>query len=200
MASKQETLVDYAKKHGVIRARDLASVGVSRSVLRSLVDSGTLVRVGRGLYSLRDYSFTEAHTIVEAVRTQSKGVVCLSSALSFHGIGTQQPHEVWLAIPYGARVAVRGSVPIRVVVMKNPAYLAGIETHKLEGIDVSIYSVAKTVADCFKFRNKIGHDVAVEALREVLNSKRSTRDDIYRYAKINRVEAVIRPYLEALSQ
>ena len=158
-----------------------------------------MVRSGRGLYTLAGYEVTEAHSLVEAVRAQSKGVVCLISALSFHGIGTQQPHQVWIAVPYGARISKNDAVPMRAVVMRSPGHEVGIETHRLEGVDVPVYSVAKTIADCFKFRGTVGLDVAIEALREALHERRCNRDDLRRYAEIDRVYKMMRPYMEALS-
>jgi predicted transcriptional regulator of viral defense system len=155
-------------------------------------------KAGRGLYTLTDYDVTEHHTLVEAVRAQSKSVICLLSALSFHGLGTQIPHEVWVSIPYGARIS-KTTVPMRVVVLRPPAYEAGIDIHQIEGVDVPVYSVAKTIADCFKFRSKVGIDVAIEALREALRERRCHRDEIRKYALINRVEKIMRPYMESLS-
>lgn len=156
-------------------------------------------RVSRGLYTLANYEATEAHTLVEAVNSQSKAVVCLLSALSFYGIGTQIPFQVWLAIPYGTRISKREYPPRQIVVMRPSSYEAGVELHSIEGIDVPIYNIAKTVADCFKFRNKIGLDVAIEALREVLAERRCGREEIRHYAWTNRVENVMRPYMEAMA-
>jgi predicted transcriptional regulator of viral defense system len=197
--SIDEQILEIARQRGVVRAGDLLAGGSTSHDLRRLVAQGILSRVGRGLYTLSGFEFTEAHGIVEAVQAQSKAVVCLLSALAFHVIGTQQPHQAWLAIPYGARISQNRTVPTRVVVMRPSAYEHGIEVHRLEGVDVPIYSVAKTVADCFKFRNTVGLDVAIEALREALRDRRCTREDIRQFARIDRVEKVMRPYMEALS-
>ena len=199
MTEKQERVLALARAQGVIRPSDLKQVGATSSQLRGLVASGTITRSARGLYRLSDHEFTESHSLVEAVRKQSKGVVCLLSALSFHEIGTQLPYQVWLAVPYGTRIAKSNGVPLRVVVATSPGYEAGIESHLIEGVDVAVYSIAKTVADCFKFRNKIGLDVALEALREVLRERRCNRDELRQYAKTNRVENIMRPYMEAMS-
>jgi predicted transcriptional regulator of viral defense system len=193
-----QSLIELAHNQGVIRPRDVSSLGVDRWDIRRLVDSGVMVRTSRGLYRLADYEVTESHSLVEAVQAQSNAVICLLSALNFHGLGTQLPHQIWVAIPYGARITKKISVPMRAVVMRPPAYDAGIEDHRLEGIEVQVYGVAKTIADCFKFRNKVGLDVALEALREALRERRCSRDEILRYAKIDRIENVIRPYLEAM--
>lgn len=190
---------EIAAQRGVLHTADFAALGATSYELRKLVAQGVLNRVGRGLYSLSDFEVTEAHGIVEAVQAQSKGVVCLLSALAFHVIGTQQPHQVWLAIPYGARISQNRPAPTRVVVMRPSAYEHGIEVHRLEGVEVPIYSVAKTVADCFKFRNTVGLDVAIEALREALRERRCTREEIRKYARIDRVEKIMRPYMEALA-
>jgi predicted transcriptional regulator of viral defense system len=158
-----------------------------------------MVRSAPGLYALCDYDVTSAHTLVEAVQAQAKGVVCLKSALNFHGIGTQLPHQVWLSVPYGSRITAKRSVPMQIIVMRLPGYESGIEIHELEGVTVPMYSIPKTISDCFKFRNKVGLDVALEALREALHDKRCTREEIRQFAKLNRVENIMRPYMEALS-
>lgn len=188
------------QNQGVVRPRDLAVLGMDTHDLRRLVADGLLIRSGRGIYTPADYEITEAHSLVEAIQTQSKGVVCLLSALSLHQLGTQLHHQVWVAIPFGARVTANETVPMRIVVMRAPAYGAGIEIHRLEGVDVPVYSIAKTIADCFKFRNKIGLDVALEALRDALRDRRCSREEIRTYAKINRVERIMAPYMEALSR
>jgi len=197
MPTKREEILAIAKKRGVIRARDL--VGIDGAFLRRLRDEGVLTKSARGLYSLADYDITEAHSLVEAVQAQAKGVVCLLSAVSFHGLGTQLPFQVWLAVPNGSRISKIEPVPLRIVVIKKDAFEAGIEKHVIEGVTVPIYSVAKTVADCFKFRNKIGLDVAIEVLRAAIRDRRCSRDEIRKHARIDRVERVMQPYLEALS-
>lgn len=199
MTFKQEQVLALARKQGIIRAADISSIGATRSHLRSLVGAGHLTRVERGLYRLNEFDFTESHSLVEAVRRQSRGVICLLSALSFHNIGTQQPHQVWLTVPYGSRIAKSGGVSQKIIVATSPGYESGIETHIIEGVEVPVYSIAKSVADCFKFRNKIGIDVAIEALREVMRDRRCSIADIYTFAKIDRVVKVIRPYMEALA-
>lgn len=193
-----QQLLALAQEQGVIRPRDLVGHGLSAAPLRRLVRDGVMIRTGWGRYTLANYDTTEFHSLVEAVRTQSHSVICLLSALSFHGLGTQLPHQVWVAIPYGARLSARAAL-LRVVVVRPPAYDAGIEIHRLEGVDVPIYGVAKTIADCFKFRNKVGLDVAIEALREALRERRCSREEIRKQARLDRVETVMRPYMEALS-
>lgn len=200
MDSKQARILTLARDKGVVRPRDLKEIGVSRTYLNYLTNRGIMIKAGRGLYSLCDFDVTESHSLVEATQAQSNGVVCLLSALSFHRVGTQLPAQVWLAVPYDARVTKSPPVPTRMIYVRSTkAYHAGIEMHELEGTTVAIYSVAKTVADCFKFRNKIGLDVAMEALREAIRNKLCTRQQISIHARLNRVERVMQPYLESLA-
>jgi predicted transcriptional regulator of viral defense system len=194
-----DKILDIARSRGVIRPSDLIAAGIDPANLRLLVRTGKVLRVRRGLYTLADYDATENHSLVEAVAVQRRSIVCLLSALYYHGIGTQIPHQVWLAVPFGAWIAKSSAVPVRIIVLRSEAYGAGIETHEMEGIDVPIYCVAKTVSDCFKFRNKIGLDVAIEALRDALRDRRCTREQIRQFARIDRVENIMRPYMEAFS-
>ena len=156
------------------------------------------MREGRGLYSLPDADVTVHHGLAQASKSIPKGVICLLSALRFHEIGTQAPHEVWMAID---RRAARPRVKhprMRIVRFSGKALTEGIEERKVEGVAVRIYNPAKTVADCFKYRNKIGLDVALEALRDVIRERKSTTDELWRYAKICRVTKIIRAYMEAI--
>jgi predicted transcriptional regulator of viral defense system len=184
---------------GVLRARDAEARGLARPELARLVQSGELERVGRGLYVPAKAKITEHHSLVEAAARVPHGVVCLLSALRFHGIGTQNPHEVWLAIDVKAWKPVADSPPLRIVRFSGTALTYGVEVHKLEGVDVRITSREKTVADCFKYRNKIGLDVALEALREYLRSRKRSIDQLNKAAEACRVARVMRPYLEALA-
>jgi len=199
MSHQTDQIIALARQKGIIRPRDLVMLGLDHRYLAKLVSEGCIVKSGHGLYHLADYDVTESHGLVEAVSAQAKGVVCLATALNFHGIGTQLPHKVWLSVPYGSWIAVKKSVPMRIIVMRSPGYESGIQIHRLEGVDVPIYNIPKTISDCFKFRNKIGLDVALEALREVLRDRRCTREEIRHFAKINRVEKIMQPYMEALS-
>ncbi len=179
----------------VIRPRDVASAGVTRAEIARLVEAGTLERVGRGLYVPAGANVTEHHTLVERV---PKGIVCLLSALQFHGLTTQTPHEVWLAIDVKARKPTTDWPPLRIVRFSGRALAYGVEPHVIEGVEVSVTSKEKTVADCFKYRNKIGLDVALEALREYVRGKRRSIDALMRAADACRVTNVLRPYLEAI--
>jgi predicted transcriptional regulator of viral defense system len=166
--------------------------------LTSLVREGTLERVARGRYRLAGSPITEHHGLVLAAAIVPRGVICLISALSFHGLGTQLPAQIWIAIDRRARRPKDTYPPLRVLRFSGRALTSGIETHRLEGHAVRIYSIAKTLADCFKYRNKIGLDVALEALREAWRKRRVTVEDINRFARVCRVERVMRPYLEGL--
>ena len=182
-----------------MRPRDVAPLGISRKAIQRLTEAGELERVGRGLYVPAGANVTEHHSLVEAVTRVSGAVVCLLSALRFHGLTTQSPHEVWIAIDVKARKPVADRPPMRIVRFSGRAREFGIERHRIEGIDVPITSRAKTVADCFKYRHKIGIDVAVEALRDYLGKRGRSMDDLLRAAEVCRVATVMRPYLEALA-
>jgi len=197
-ATLPSSIREAFKSASVLRSRDLESLGIWRATLGKLVESGVIGRIGRGLYALPDGEIGEHHTLAEVGKRVPKGIVCLISALRFHGLTTQQSPDVWLAIDGKAREPKLDSVSIRVVRSSGEGPQAGREEHAIEGVKVNIYCPAKTVADCFKFRNKIGLDVALEALREAWREKRCTMDELLRYARICRVENVMRPYLESL--
>ncbi len=197
--SRSEQVVELAKRAGVVRARDLGSHGIPRVYLKRLQEKGILEQVSRGLYRLAGAKVTEHHTLAEAGKRVTHGVVCLLSALSFHKLTTQAPFEVWLAIDRSARRPRVDYPPLRIVRMTGKARTAGIEEHEVEGVPVRIYSAAKTVVDCFKFRNKLGLDVALEALRDYRRGRRRSLDDLWRFARICRVANVIRSYLEAIA-
>lgn len=182
----------------MLRLRDLTALGIHPEYVRRLAATGRLIRTGRGLYMLPDADFTESHSLVEVAKRVPEGVVCLLSALEFHDIGTQIPRHVWLALPNKARQPRIEYPPLRIVRFSGKALQAGVEVHTLEGVPVRIYDPGKTIADCFKYRNKIGNDVALEALREGWRDRRFTMDDLWRYAAVCRVANVMRPYLEAI--
>ncbi len=198
MLRPTQRLLSLARRTGVIRPADLRAVAIAPVYLTRLVRSGALVRVGRGLYSLAEGSPTADRTVVEAARHVPRGVICLLSALRLHGLTTQMPPAVWIAIDVKARRPVASGPPLEIVRMSGPALTGGIEERAIEGVRVRVYGPAKTVADCFKFRNKIGLDVAIEALRDY-RRRRASVDELLRYAQICRVARVMRPYLEALS-
>jgi predicted transcriptional regulator of viral defense system len=198
MSKRQDRVLSYIKKHRVVRPRDLRGLDVHSEVLRRLCKKGQLLRVSRGLYELPGAEPDPNQSLIEVCKQAPAGVICLLSALRFHGIGTQLPHEVWLAIPAkGARPRI-GNPRIRVVYLSGRMYSEGVEAHQRPGGKIKAYSVAKTVVDCFRFRNQVGIDVAVEALRESLRNRKATIAQISEMAKLCRCETVIRPYLEAM--
>jgi predicted transcriptional regulator of viral defense system len=186
------------RQRGIVRAREVVREGVHTQHLTSMVREGRLERVGRGRYRLPGSPVTEHHGLVLAAATVPRGVICLISAVAFHGLGTQLPAHVWIAIDRRARRPTAAYPPLRVVRFSGRALSSGIETHKLEGQAVRIYGVAKTLADCFKYRNKIGLDIALEALHDAWRKRRVSIDDINRFARVCRVERIMRPYLEGL--
>ena len=190
--------LNLLKERGTMRSRDLAEMGISREMLRYLYKKGIIERSGRGLYRLGG-QMEEHRTLIEASKLVPKGVICLLSALRFHEIGTQEPYEVWMALPNSAWRPRNKVLRLRFVYPSGRAFSEGIEVHNFPGGKILIYNPAKTVADTFKFRNKIGLDVAIEALRDCLRSRKTTRDELWQYAKICRVQKIMKPYLEALS-
>ena len=194
---RNKTLKLAHRSQGV-SARELATAGIHRQVLSRLVASGELERIVRGVYRLPEHPLTEHHGLAMVSAVVPHGIICLLSALQFHGIGTQLPSEVWIAIDRRARRPALKYPPLRVVRYSGAALTEGSETHQLEGQPVRVYNVAKTLADCFKYRNKIGLDVALEALREAWRARRLRMEDLERYATICRVQRVMRPYLDML--
>ncbi len=196
--TKIHRLLKFVKRHGVLHARDLKPMGIHRQYLRRLCDQGLLVRTGRGLYVAPEAGETVHLGLAQAAKAIPDAVVCLLSALQFHEIGTQSPREVWLALD---RRAARPSItypPVRIMRFSGKALTEGVQRHSIGGVRVRIYSPAKTVADCFKYRNKIGLDVALEALREVRRRRLCSNDELWTYAKVCRVAEVMRPYMEAV--
>lgn len=193
-----DRILEVVRRAGVVRPRDVEGAGLPGSYLARLARRGTLVRIGRGLYTLPDASASEHHSLAEVAKRVPRGVVCLLSALRYHGLTTQAPAAVWLAIGHKDRRPKADGVRLRIVRFSGEALDAGIETHVVDGVPVRVYCPAKTVADCFKYRNKIGLDVAIEALRDCVEQRRCTADDLAGYARICRVANVMRPYMEAL--
>jgi predicted transcriptional regulator of viral defense system len=200
MASETERRVlEIARAVGVIRPRDLDPYGVARKYLSVLFHKGLLDRVDRGLYCGREVGASAHVGLAQVAKRVPRGVICLLSALAFHEIGTQNPREVWLAIDRKARRPHVGYPPLHIVRFSGNALAEGVEYHRIESVQVQVYNPAKTVADCFKYRNKIGLDVAIEALRDCLRARQCTHEQLWQYAKVCRVTEVMRPYLEAIS-
>jgi predicted transcriptional regulator of viral defense system len=192
-----QRILELAAHQPLIRPRDVEAHGIARESLLRLYRQGFLMRAARGVYALVDSPSSEHHSLAVAAKRVSRGVICLLSALRFHGLTTQDAHEVWIAIDFKARKPSIQSPALRVVRFSGRALVEGTEEHEIEGVQVHVYNVAKTVADCFKYRHKIGTDVAIEALRDALRTRKATIDDIHRYAKVCRVANVMRPYLES---
>ena len=193
-----DALEDLARERAILRSREVEEAGIPRQYLSRLVDRGQLVRIGRGLYRHPDHSVTAQHSLAVTAKRIDSGVICLLSALQFHDLTTQNPRVVWIAIGHKDREPSMDAVDLQIVRMSGQAQTEGIEDHEIEGVTVPVYSAAKTVADCFKFRSTVGKDVAIEALKDYIQ-RGGVIDDLWQFAKICRVQNVIRPYMEVLS-
>jgi predicted transcriptional regulator of viral defense system len=194
----RQRILSLVKPTGYVTARAVSQAGIHTQELTRLVADGTLERVGPGRYRLANAEVTEHHGLAMAAAAAPDGVICLLSALAFHGVGTQLPAEVWLAIERGRRPPKVASLRLRILRFSGPSFHEGVEVHEIERQRVRVYSVAKTVADLFKARNRIGLDIAVEALREGWRERRFTMADLDRAARACRVERVMRPYVEGV--
>ncbi len=194
-----QRVLDLARRKGMLRASDLDAIEAPRVILTRLTTAGLLDRVGRGLYRLPGDPGSENESLAAIALKVPQAVFCLLTALQFHELTTQLPREVWIAMPRGSHAPRIDYRPIKMVQMTGEAYTDGIEEHVRDGVTLRVYSAAKTVVDCFKHRNKIGIDVALEALRDLRTQRKATTDDIWRHARTGRVANVMRPYLEALA-
>ena len=197
--TNEQAVLRLAHKKPLLRASDVAQAGLPTMTLSRLVSAGKLERIGRGVYSLPNQAISENRSLAEVAIRVPRGVICLVSALRVHDIGTQAPHEVWLAIPHHMPSPRISQPALRVIRMSGPSLTKGVDRLKVDGVEVPVFNAAKTIADCFKFRNKIGLDVALEALREGWNKRKVTMDELWRYATVNRVANVMRPYLESIA-
>lgn len=188
----------FKKQGGMVRMIEAVRAGVHRRTLYALRDEGVIEQLGRGLYRLTDADPLSQPDLVAVARRVPKGVVCLISALAFHDLTTQIPHEVYLAIPRDSEPPRVDHPPIRVFRMSEKSFKEGIERHEIDGVPVRVYSREKTLADCFKYRNTVGIDTAVEAIRRYRDQGRMNVEKVLRAARACRVENVIRPYLEAM--
>jgi len=195
--SKTEQALEYIRATGVVRPRDLASYGITPEHLRRLRQRGLVEQPARGLYRAVGAEVTAYHSLATVAKRVPQGIICLLSALSFHEFTTQSPPEIWVGIRSGARIPALKQPMVRFVQYSATSLDVGCETHDIEGVSVRITNPAKTVADCFKYRNKVGMDVALESLRECRRLRLATPSQIAQYAKANRVLNVMRPYLEA---
>jgi len=189
---------EKVRELGIFRARDFSATGFPREYLRRLVKTGALRKLRRGLYAAADFEGDQHLTLLEVCLRLPQAVVCLGSALQFHGIGTQSPRKVWVALPRSASAPRSIDLPVRCCAFTQSAYAFGVEEHSIRGGVIRVYSPAKTVADCFKFRHKHGLDVAIEALREGWQDKRFTMPELAAATNACRVSRVMQPYLEML--
>ena len=196
--NQSEQILELAHRQRLLSAADVRAHGCSPQLLIKLHQSGKLQRVTRGIYSLPDSEPTEHQALVEVCRRVPKAVICLLSALHFHELGTQLPHEVWIALPEATPTPALDYPPLRIARLRGAAYAQGIETVIEHGSPIRVYSVAKTITDCFKFRHKTGLDVALEALKQTWHQRKLNIDQVMHFAKINRVAKVMQPYLEAV--
>jgi predicted transcriptional regulator of viral defense system len=196
--NQSEKILKLIKQKGMLRPRDLDDCSIPRTSLQRLYQGGVITKISRGLYTLPGIHVTEHHTLAEAAKRVPNGVLCLLTALSFHGLTSQAPFQTWVAIDRKSRLPKVDYPSIRFVRFSAQALTEGIEEHMIDSVRVKIYAPAKTVADCFKYRNKIGIDVALEALKDCWSQRKCTMDDLRKYGKICRVEKVMKPYIQAL--
>jgi len=195
----RERALSLARARGIARARDFRAAGIPLVYLKRLTDAGDLVRLGRGLYQDPERVGEDvAHALAEATRLVPIGVISLVSALRHHELTTQLPNAVWMTIPHKARTPKVHGLRLEIVRATDEVLTAGVEHIRVEGVDVPIYGVAKTVADCFKHRRHVGEDVAIEALRDALRQRKTTASELMKYAAINRVTQRIEPYIKAM--
>ena len=194
-----QRVLDLASQKGLLRASDLDAIDAPRVVLTRLIAAGLLDRVGRGHERLPGHPISEHEGLMVVATKAPQAVFCLLTALQFHGLTTQLPRQVWIAMPRGSHSPRIDYPPIRMVQMAGRAHLSGVEEHLCNEVKVRIYSPAKTVVDCFKHRNKIGLDVALEALKDAWRTRKASADDLWRYAQDCRVATVMRPYMEAVA-
>lgn len=197
--SKSDRILQLAGQLGVLRPKDLASEGIQAEYLRRACDKGVIKKVGRGSYVLSQKEVNPALDLAVVARAVPNGVICLRSALAFHGLGELPANAVDVAIERRAARPRLDYPTLRVARLGGPAFTEGVEKHAIEGVKVRVYSVEKTLADLFKFRNKIGPHLAVDALRAALNAKRVKKDRLWHYARLCRVERVMKPYVDALA-
>lgn len=195
--SQTQRVLDLLGQKGLLRTSDLDIIGVPRVVLTRMRSAGLLEQVGRGIYRRPDAEVSEHETLAAIATRVPQAVFCLLTALQFHELTTQLPRQVWIAMPRGSHLPKLDYPPLRMIQATGEAYTAGIEIVERDRVPLRVYGAAKTVVDCFKHRNTIGLDVALEALRDARAQKKASADDLWRYAKICRVANVMRPYLEA---
>jgi predicted transcriptional regulator of viral defense system len=195
---RNKALKVFHDRGGTLRTRDLMALGVHTDVLYALRQEGRIIELGRGLYRLTDAGEAEHPDLALIAARAPTAAVCLISALSYHGITTQIPSAVSLAVPRGSYHRIKMSIPVTVYRFDPKTFLEGLETHRIGGMPLKIYSVARTVVDCFKFRNKVGLDIALEALRLARQRTKLQNRELLHYARLLRVEKPMTPYLQAI--
>ncbi|HXV85278.1 MAG TPA: type IV toxin-antitoxin system AbiEi family antitoxin domain-containing protein [Gemmatimonadales bacterium] len=195
---KRQALIALLDQNSVVRSRDIKKFGIARTYLQRLQAEGVLVRKARGTYRLASSQDARHTALADAACRVPRGVVCLASALEFHNVGPHHPDEIWMAVDRKAWKPRVSDLPIRVVRFSGKALIEGVERHQAQGAWFSVYSLAKTVTDCFKYRNKIGLHVGLEALRDCRRRRLCAVSDLWYYAGINRVQRVMKPYVEAI--
>ena len=198
-STRQEQALQVVREMGIARTAEIEARGVPRAQLYQLVESGLVERLARGVYVASGHAPTAEHTLAHVTKRVPAGVFCLLTALQFHDLTTQSPGEVWIALPEKARKPRLDYPRLRVARFSGKALTSGIETHQIEGVEIRVYSAAKTVADCFKYRNKVGIDIAVEALRDFSRSHRGGATELAEFAKVCRVSRVMQPYLDSIA-
>jgi predicted transcriptional regulator of viral defense system len=198
-STHEERAIALASKHVLLRARDLVAAAIPSVTLTRMTAAGKLTRVGRGLYRLPEAPISEHHSLLIVARKMPDAVLCLLTALQFHGLTTQLPRQVWVAMPRGSHMPRLGHPTVRMVQVSEALLRVGVEAHKRDGVKLKVYGVTRTVVDCFKHRNKVGLDVALEALRDALSQKKTTMDKLWRMATVCKASNVMRPYLEAMT-
>lgn len=195
----EQKLLALIKQQGVLRSCDLKKYKIPRVFLTRLVKQNHVEKIARGLYRSPEFAVSENDTLLQVMQKTPNAVICLLSALQFHALTTQMPRAVWIAMPRGSHTPVIDYPPIKMIQFSKKSYLAGIQVIKEKNLVLRIYNPAKTIADCFKHRRKIGLDVAIEALKSAIDAKKATYDELFYYAKINRVQNIMKPYLESIA-
>jgi len=198
-SARQRAIEIIQKRGGLIRTNEALAQGIHRRTLYGLRDDGMIIPISRGLFQLPDLDIPTHVGLAEVSKRVPKGVVCLISALAFHELTTQTPHYIWLAVDRKARKPSIDYPPVRVFFFSARAFTRGIETHRIMEQNVRIYSAPKTVIDCFRWQDAVGLDVAIEAARQYLKRPESTASKLMEYAKICKVERLVRPYLQAIT-
>lgn len=196
---QREIVTAFLAAHGIARLAELRAAGATAATVSRMEKTGEVTRIGRGLYQLPDAPLSVGHSLAAAAKRVPKGVVCLVSALAFHGLTDQLPRKVWLAVSKSDWARRHTAPELRVVQMADRLLKNDVETHAIDGVSVKVFGVSRTVADCFRHRRTVGLSVAIEGLQEALRQRKATPAALARHAEQGGVATVMRPYLEALT-